>query len=194
MKSPRRAASGSRLPAVSTRSSPVLDVLVGETISSQAELFRRHQVRLVTIKRPEKSLLAGLLLPTDPDEPVNYRTLGLPKLDDPFRKDDVLVLFGAEGVESIAVGPVDRRPGQAEQEGVGQSVAHLAAEVTFLSPVGLVDQSDNVAAVVQHPFDLAELEDCGNDDLAYVLLKQPLQLSSALGLDQIRRVSSVEGA
>jgi trk system potassium uptake protein TrkA len=69
--------------------------LVGATITTRAELFRRHQVRLVTIKRPEKTLLSGLL-PPDPDAPVAYRTLGLPSLDDPFRKDDVLVLFGAE--------------------------------------------------------------------------------------------------
>lgn len=69
--------------------------LVGQTIASRAEIFRRHQVRLVTIKRPEKTLLSGLLA-VDPDAPVAYRTLGLPKLDDPFRKDDVLVLFGAE--------------------------------------------------------------------------------------------------
>ncbi|MCU0792148.1 MAG: TrkA family potassium uptake protein [Opitutaceae bacterium] len=69
--------------------------LVGASISSRADLFKKHQVRLVTIKRPEKTLLSGLL-PADPDSPVAYRTLGLPALDDPFRKDDVLVLFGAE--------------------------------------------------------------------------------------------------
>jgi trk system potassium uptake protein TrkA len=73
----------------------VPSVLVGRTITDLAELFRRHKVRLVTIKRPDKTLLSSLL-PDDPDAPVNYRTLGLPKLDDPFRKDDVLVLFGAE--------------------------------------------------------------------------------------------------
>lgn len=69
--------------------------LVGQTIQTRAELFRRHHVRLVTIKRPEKKLLSGLL-PLADDEPVAYRTLGLPALDDPFRKGDVLVLFGAE--------------------------------------------------------------------------------------------------
>ncbi len=69
--------------------------LVGQTITSRAELFREHHVRLVTIKRPEKPLLGGLLK-SDPDAPVAYRTLGTPALDDPFHKDDVLVLFGPE--------------------------------------------------------------------------------------------------
>lgn len=69
--------------------------LVGQTIQSRSDYFRRHQVRLVTIKRPEKKFLPGLLRSGE-DEPIAYRTLGLPALDDPFRKEDVLVLFGAE--------------------------------------------------------------------------------------------------
>lgn len=69
--------------------------LVGQSIHTRADLFREHSVRLVTIKRLEKTLLAGLL-PVDPDAPVAYRTLGLPALNEAFRKDDVLVLFGSE--------------------------------------------------------------------------------------------------
>lgn len=69
--------------------------LVGQSISSRSARFREHQVRLVTVKRPEKALFGGLLK-IDPDAPVAYRTLGTPGLDDPFRKDDVLVLFGPE--------------------------------------------------------------------------------------------------
>jgi trk system potassium uptake protein TrkA len=69
--------------------------LVGQTIASRSDYFRRHDVRLVTIKRPEKPLL-GALLKNDPDAPVSYRTLGTPDLSAPFLKDDVLVLFGPE--------------------------------------------------------------------------------------------------
>lgn len=73
----------------------VPDALVGETITTRAELFREHHVRLVTIKRPEKALLGGLFS-SDPDAPLSYRTLGTPDLTDPFQKDDILVLFGPE--------------------------------------------------------------------------------------------------
>jgi trk system potassium uptake protein len=69
--------------------------LIGQSISARADLFREHQVRVVTLKRPEKRLLAGLL-GDDPDAPLAYRTLGIPDLDEVFRKDDVLVLFGPE--------------------------------------------------------------------------------------------------
>jgi trk system potassium uptake protein TrkA len=69
--------------------------LVGKTIRDLAALFQRHEVRVVTLKRPEKTLLSGLLK-ADPDAPTAYRTLGTPPLAEPFRKDDVLVLFGPE--------------------------------------------------------------------------------------------------
>ncbi len=105
-----------------------------------------------------------------------------------------LVLLGAEGVEGVAVGAVDRRAGQPEQERVRQRLAHLAAEVAFLRAVGLVDQRDDVAAVVEDAAGLAELEDRGDDDLPHVLREQPLQLAAAVGLDEVRRVGGVEGA
>jgi trk system potassium uptake protein len=69
--------------------------LIGQSISARADLFRTHQVRVVTLKRPEKRLLGGLF-GDDPDAPLAYRTLGIPDLDEIFRKDDVLVLFGPE--------------------------------------------------------------------------------------------------
>ncbi len=69
--------------------------LAGRTIATTTELFRKHQVRLITIKRPERNLLGGLLKP-DPDAPQPTRTLGNPGLDEPFLKDDILVLFGPE--------------------------------------------------------------------------------------------------
>lgn len=69
--------------------------LIGQTITTRAKLFQEYKVRLVTIKRPDKAFLGGLLK-SDPDAPVNYRTLGTPALDEAFQKDDVLVLFGPE--------------------------------------------------------------------------------------------------
>ena len=105
-----------------------------------------------------------------------------------------LVLLGAEGVEGVAVGAVDRRAGEAEQERVRQRLAHLAAEVALLRAVRLVDHRDDVAAVVEDAVGLAELEDRGDDDLAHVLRQQPLQLAAAVGLDEVRHVGGVEGA
>lgn len=69
--------------------------LVGQTISKQTALFRRHDVRLVTLKRPERPLLGGLLK-ADPDAPAPMRTLGTVGLDEPFLSGDILVLFGPE--------------------------------------------------------------------------------------------------
>ena len=42
--------------------------------------------------------------------------------------------------------------------------------------VGLVDHGNDVVAAVELAVGLAELEDGGDDDLAGVLLEQPLQL------------------
>ena len=105
-----------------------------------------------------------------------------------------LVLLGAEGVEGVAVGAVDRRAGQAEQERVRQRLAHLAAEVALLRAVRLVDHHDDVAAVVEDAVGLGELVDRRDDDLADVLRQQPLQLLAAVGLDQVGHVGGVEGA
>ncbi len=69
--------------------------LVGQSIQTRSDTFRVHDVRLVTLKRPERTLLAGLLKP-DPDAPVPTRTLGNVRLDEPFRAGDILVLFGPE--------------------------------------------------------------------------------------------------
>jgi trk system potassium uptake protein TrkA len=69
--------------------------LVGQTISTQAALFRRHDVRLVTLKRTERPLFSGLLK-VDSDAPESRRTLGNVGLDEPFLAGDLLVLFGPE--------------------------------------------------------------------------------------------------
>lgn len=68
--------------------------LEGQTIASRTELFRKHDVRLVTIKRPDRQLLTRLLK-TDPGAPVPTRTLGNIALDAPFMIGDTLVLFGS---------------------------------------------------------------------------------------------------
>ena len=106
----------------------------------------------------------------------------------------VLVLVGAESVEGVAVRAVDRRSGQAEQEGVGQCAAHLASKVDFLAAVGLVGQHDDVVAVIQNPLRLAEPEDRGDDDLAGILGQQPLQFVARARLLQVRRTGRVESA
>ena len=106
----------------------------------------------------------------------------------------LLVLVGTEGVEGVAVGAVDRRARQAEQKRIGQGLAHLAAQVAFLGAVGLVHQRDDVAARVQRPAGLAELEDRRDDDLAHVLRQQLLQLLPGVGLLQVGDVRPGEGA
>ncbi len=68
--------------------------LEGRTITSLAAHFRQHDVRLVTIKRPDRKLLTRLLK-TDPGAPVPTRTLGNIPLDEPFQSGDILVLFGS---------------------------------------------------------------------------------------------------
>lgn len=73
----------------------VPSALVGQTIAKQTPLFRRHEVRLVTLKRPERSLFGGVLK-ADPDAPTALRTLGTIGLDEPFLAGDILVLFGPE--------------------------------------------------------------------------------------------------
>lgn len=69
--------------------------LAGQSIAKKADLFRRHDVRLITIKRPERNLLGNLLKP-DPEAPQATRTIGTPGLDEPFLPGDILVLFGPE--------------------------------------------------------------------------------------------------
>ncbi len=67
--------------------------LLGPCTSLRTGLFSKHHVRLVTIKRPDRSLLSGLLR-KDPDSRAPLRTLGTATLEDPFLEEDLLVLFG----------------------------------------------------------------------------------------------------
>lgn len=68
--------------------------LVGLDLSRTAEAFRRAGVRLVTIKRPESGLLTRVISAGDGRTP--RRTLGVVALDEPFRADDIFVLFGPD--------------------------------------------------------------------------------------------------
>ena len=60
--------------------------------------------------------------------------------------------------------------------------------------MGLVDQDDDVIALIEDTLGLTKFVDRSDDDLADVLAKQVLHILAALGLDQIRRVGGVEGA
>ena len=104
-----------------------------------------------------------------------------------------LVLVGAEGPEGVLVGPVDGRAGEAEEEGVGQRLAHLAAQVAFLGAVRLVHHHDDVRALVQPAVRLGELVDGGDEHLAHVLPQQGLQLLPRGHADHVRHVGGVEG-
>lgn len=68
--------------------------LVGKNLTQTAEIFKTHDVRLVTIKRREHRPLEKLI-GTSKDE-VRRRTLGVVGLEEIFTADDVFVLFGAE--------------------------------------------------------------------------------------------------
>ena len=101
---------------------------------------------------------------------------------------------GAEGVEGVLVGAVDRRAGQAEQERVRQRVAHLAAQIAFLRAVRLVHQHDDVVAVVQHAVGLGELVDRGDHHLPRVLAQQIGEFLAAFRAHHVGHVGGIEGA
>lgn len=73
--------------------------LAGKTLAQVALVFRKYRILLVTVKRLVEHPFISKVFPvadggdTDHDDRA---TLGVPKLDVEFRKDDVLVLFGAE--------------------------------------------------------------------------------------------------
>lgn len=68
--------------------------LVGKTLTQTAELFKEHDVRLVTIKRREHRPLDKLLNTNNGE--VRRKTLGVVGLQEVFTADDVFVLFGGE--------------------------------------------------------------------------------------------------
>jgi len=103
-----------------------------------------------------------------------------------------LVLVGAEGPERIAVGPIDGRAGQSEQERVGQRVAHFAAQVAFLRAVGLVHHHDHVRAFVQPPLGLGEFVDRRDQHFAHVLGQQRVQFLPRVHAEHVGHVRGVE--
>ncbi len=69
--------------------------LIGGSIKREAELFRKHDIRLVTIKRPDRGPLNTLLAAATRGE-IPVRTLGTVGVDDIFKAQDTLVFFGSE--------------------------------------------------------------------------------------------------
>lgn len=68
---------------------------VGPDSEWKRKLFSRFAIRLVTVKRPEKGLVAGLLgRNAAPEAPL--RTLGPVSLAEPFEAGDLLVIFGQD--------------------------------------------------------------------------------------------------
>lgn len=61
----------------------------------------------------------------------------------------LVVLVRTEGPEGIAIGTIDGRPSEAKEERVRQRLAHLAAQVPFLSSVRFVHHHDYIRALVQ---------------------------------------------
>ena len=68
--------------------------LVEGSLLTKGDLFKQGGVWLVTIKRIDNSLLGKII--KDDNEPEQRKTLGVVKLDEVFREDDILVLFGKE--------------------------------------------------------------------------------------------------
>jgi trk system potassium uptake protein TrkA len=68
--------------------------LAHRSIATAAEAFRRAGVRLVTIKRVDRGLLARWR--GGPGAAPPRHTLGVVALDEPFAPDDIFVLFGPE--------------------------------------------------------------------------------------------------
>lgn len=88
-------------------------------------------------------------------------------------------------MKRVLVGPVDRRAGKTEEEGVRQSESHLLAEVALLGAVSFVDHENDVLAVVERLRDLAEFEDSGDEDLSHVLPEEGFKLLLTAGACEI---------
>jgi len=56
----------------------------------------------------------------------------------------MLIFLGPKGIEGIMIPAINRCAGQAEQECVRESGAHLHAQVTFLGAMGFIHQGDNI--------------------------------------------------
>jgi hypothetical protein len=68
--------------------------LVGRNLSQTAEHFKKHDVRLVTIKRKNDRPIGTFFKGGDIE--IHHRTLGVIDLGETFTQGDIFVLFGAE--------------------------------------------------------------------------------------------------
>lgn len=103
------------------------------------------------------------------------------------------VFVRAEGPEGVAVRPVDRGAGQAKEEGIGQGLAHLAAQIALLRAVRLVHHHDDVLAGVPLARGLAKLVNGRDQHLAHVLIDQPLQFLPVAHAHHVGDIRRVEG-
>ena len=88
--------------------------------------------------------------------------------------------------------PVDRGSRQAEEECVGESQAHLLAQIAFLRPVGFVHHDDHIAAFAKSLRHVSELENRGDQDLPLVVLEESNQFLLATGRGQIGNIGAHE--
>lgn len=68
---------------------------IARSSAQRQELLDRHHIRLITVKRPDRSLLSRIV-DRDPDPHVPLRTLGHVLPTDALKDGDILVLFGQE--------------------------------------------------------------------------------------------------
>ena len=98
-----------------------------------------------------------------------------------------LVVFETEGLESpLAVGRfVDRRSGEADEGGPGQTGHQVVAQVAPGGAMGLVDQHVDVFPGVDVRRQVPELMDHGHDDPPVVVLQQSFQFRNGVGMGHI---------
>jgi trk system potassium uptake protein TrkA len=70
--------------------------MTGGSLLDKGAVFKKTEVRIVTIKRLSKTLIGKLAKKTEDGESRKRETLGVPALDEVFQEDDIFVLFGRE--------------------------------------------------------------------------------------------------
>jgi trk system potassium uptake protein TrkA len=69
----------------------------GASLRDKGDVFKKAEVRIVTIKRVKQGLLKKITSKASGEKPVEKReTLGVPSLEEVFQADDLFVLFGRE--------------------------------------------------------------------------------------------------
>ena len=105
----------------------------------------------------------------------------------------LFILISPECPEGITVSLIDRCSRQTEEKSIGESLAHPAPEVAFLSAVSLIHHDNDVGAVIEQSAGFSELMDGGNDDLSDVPAEELLKFLPAIGPDHIGNIGGVEG-